>query len=1027
MSKYNVGDEIINIHNPSEKGVIIKVNPLKRGFQTYIVRYENSTETELEQNLETITDSDNPFELLMKGVFHSYIDFQQKNTSVKLRNTSNNTISSLKASKTIFYPYQYKPLLKYLYSDKRRILIGDEVGIGKTIEAGHIMLELIGRQEMKNGLIICPKSLTQKWQDELVNKFNINFKIYENKADFIADLKYRPSVFKGIINYEKLRVGRSWKDKKERTSRKHIGNDLIDYIAENNIIFDLVVCDESHKLRNPTQTSRGVERIIKSANGVLFLSATPIMTDKRNLYNQLKLLDSETYSDFKVFENQDRINRPIIKALNQLNNNLDFKTILKGLKNNEIYLSYTKEEENQEDSLSVEKMLLSDVFQEDQLYQKVISDLELLPENPENRVKIQYNLSSLNTLNTILTRTRKKDVTTDWFNAVRESKLLIAKLTKEESTLYYKIISEHQRNNGLDNNLGITQIKRQLSSCLYGYLGRNNDNFRKYQDKNDSKYTELKKVINEVVRVNRKKLIVFATYKATLKYLQFRLDNEGIRSEIISGDVQERNEVINKFKLDKNIDLLLSSEVGSEGIDLQFCDSIVNYDLPWNPMVVEQRIGRIHRFGQKSPIVHIYTIVVEGSIEKDIYELLLERIGIFRSSIGELEPILEDYRGKDIFGELDKVLQSNKLTDEQRRIKLDDISKAIAQGKLDLEEIKSGLADSITNDIYFDNEIRKINENYMYVAENEIINFVKALIDNKLQYVTLNIIGNSVYKLSIPRNEKGSFLRFLNDYSPPYTDFDNYNLYQSFINQIKDLDELILTFQQEVANENKSICFVNAYHPLVLAINNFFKKSVRKKYTFQFRLPSSFGLMTGSFLMGVYSLNIIKENLREKKNKELLVPLVYDIERNQILDGDIAEKMLGYSQQYASANFKETEISKSIHEMVEIEMPLKINAIRQEIKKEEEMKMNSYLKRREKQEQQLLKFRIEHVKNTIAELLKARKDNAPNALKRLAILPALERNIENMRNEMETKSSYFNSFKINTKVELLSLSLINIY
>ena len=88
---------------------------------------------------------------------------------------------------------------------------------------------------------------------------------------------------------------------------------------------------------------------------------------------------------------------------------------------------------------------------------------------------------------------------------------------------------------------------------------------------------------------------------------------------MIHGDVSNRQTVIDQFHYNDNIDILLSSEVGSEGLDMQFCNSMVNYDLPWNPMVVEQRIGRIDRFGQESPIVHIYNMIVKGSIQEDIY------------------------------------------------------------------------------------------------------------------------------------------------------------------------------------------------------------------------------------------------------------------------------------------------------------------------------------------------------------------------------------------------------------------------
>src|SRR5690606_19882494 len=114
---------------------------------------------------------------------------------------SSNTVSSLKSSNTIFKAYQFKPLLKFLNSDNRRLLIADEVGLGKTIEAGHIMLELMSRKELNNAIVVCPKSLQNKWQTELKEKFNLHFKIYETAKDFINDIKEFGGSVKAIVNY----------------------------------------------------------------------------------------------------------------------------------------------------------------------------------------------------------------------------------------------------------------------------------------------------------------------------------------------------------------------------------------------------------------------------------------------------------------------------------------------------------------------------------------------------------------------------------------------------------------------------------------------------------------------------------------------------------------------------------------------------------------------------------------------------------------------------------------------------------
>ena len=116
-----------------------------------------------------------------------------------------------------------------------------------------------------------------------------------------------------------------------------------------------------------------------------------------------------------------------------------------------------------------------------------------------------------------------------------------------------------------------------------------------------------------------KKIIVFAIFKKTIKYLNIRLKKAGYNPVMIYGDSKiNKFEVLECFRTDSSIEVLLSSEVGSEGLDMQFCNCLVNYDLPWNPMVVEQRIGRIDRFGQESPKVNIYNIVVMDTIVENI-------------------------------------------------------------------------------------------------------------------------------------------------------------------------------------------------------------------------------------------------------------------------------------------------------------------------------------------------------------------------------------------------------------------------
>ena len=172
MSKFTVGNRVKNTRT-GELGYVVKVLPPHRGTQMYRIKYDDREleNTERSANLILDVNLNDPFERVRQNIFGHYTEYLKDNTTFKIRSSNNSTISSLKASKTLFKPYQFKPLLKFLYSDNRRVLIADEVGLGKTIEAGHIMLELKARGEFRNALVVCPMALKEKWTTELNEKF----------------------------------------------------------------------------------------------------------------------------------------------------------------------------------------------------------------------------------------------------------------------------------------------------------------------------------------------------------------------------------------------------------------------------------------------------------------------------------------------------------------------------------------------------------------------------------------------------------------------------------------------------------------------------------------------------------------------------------------------------------------------------------------------------------------------------------------------------------------------------------------
>ena len=179
-AKFKIGDDVVDPIS-GLRGTVVKVEEPRfdwMGFQ-YEVILSNATRTSFqEDSLQECFNTDDVFELCENRNFASYDDYMIVNTLFKIDNVNNNTISTLRASRTQFKAYQFKPLLKFFSSPEKRILIADEAGLGKTIEAGHILLELKARKEFRHAIIVCPKSLREKWKSEMDQRFGIDFTIY---------------------------------------------------------------------------------------------------------------------------------------------------------------------------------------------------------------------------------------------------------------------------------------------------------------------------------------------------------------------------------------------------------------------------------------------------------------------------------------------------------------------------------------------------------------------------------------------------------------------------------------------------------------------------------------------------------------------------------------------------------------------------------------------------------------------------------------------------------------------------------
>lgn len=911
MAQFNIGDSVIMVATNAH-GTIIKVMPSRRGRQLYTVNFPNGNMDVLEVDLRIDFDESDPFERCKSGIYGSYSEYSKRNTTFKIKHSNNSTISSLKASKTLFRAYQFKPLLKFLNSPNRRLLVADEVGLGKTIEAGHIMLELKARKELKNVLIVCPKSLQDKWKAELYEKFGLTFKIIESAKDLIADLSSKAGTVRAIVNYEKVRMrrGKSKEDVKS-SNKKH--TNLVDYLSENPHRFSLVLCDEAHKMRNrETQTYRGSEIIMSCADAVLFLTATPVMINEENLYNLLHLLDNTRYFNYQIFENRLKENRPFIEAISQLNNNIPLNNIEEKLINANVNSRFSADEKE----IYSSSRSIGDIYKKDPIFTELITLLQG-EDSPKSRARIQYLLSTMSVMNSVFSRTRKREVTTDMSQAKREPHICKVELHEDEQEEFNNVIENYTDDKSYDDEwgeeqlkqgaaLGLVQRKRQIASSVWGYLNDENDLDRgidAYADCADAKVEMLNNIIAKVFESGTKKLVVFALFRRTLKYLRIRLKKLGYNPLVIHGQVENRTEILEKFKHDNDVHILLSSEVGSEGLDMQFCNSMVNYDLPWNPMVVEQRIGRIDRFGQKAKVVNIYNIVVADSIQEEIYMRLLERIGIFRGTIGDMEAILDaQIDGKvqtiqEVYRNMEKEFFTKDLTHTEKELKIAEVERAIENEKENLQHLQEGLSNTLTNDAYFRDEINRILHNNSYVTKEELRNYLESAIRQQLTTCDIESIDKDVMEFKLPLSQPGVLKNFLLQYC------DNNDeaaiSVSQFSRQIEDENKFKLTFSQEIAYENRSVNFLNIYHPVIQACLNFFiKHDDESKTSFCYSLSADELLNKGNqYFMGLYQLSSSRMIQGVEKTNAELMPVVFNLQEQTIEeDTGIIDKLFRRSQ-----------------------------------------------------------------------------------------------------------------------------------
>jgi len=445
------------------------------------------------------------------------------------------------------YWYQIETVKKVLKRFHGRVLLGDEVGLGKTIEAGMLIKEYLLRGMARNVLILTPASLVSQWQEEMKMKFGIPF-LSTDSPDFAKN----PEAFWK----QRFLIASLGTAKGERNTP---------LVLEQ--FYDLVVVDEAHHLRNRTTKAwKLVNQIQKRF--IFLLTATPVQNNLIELFNLITLLKPGQFKTEKVFR-QEYVARGNLKKP-------------------------AHREKLQE--LLREVMIRNTRSAIDlKLPKRFAATLSLEPSALERKIyeDVGARLKTLNLKKPMLNMLLREAGSSPF--ALRESLLKLRG----------------------DDGLGdlIAMIDR-LEETSKG-----------------------KALLELVQKSPAEKKIIFTQFRKSMDYVTALLERRGVPFATFRGDMTARakDEAIVRFKAD--IPILVSTESGGEGRNLQFCNTIINFDLPWNPMRIEQRIGRLHRIGQTRD-VFIFNLSIRGTIEDYIMEILDSKINMFEMVIGEIEPIL---------------------------------------------------------------------------------------------------------------------------------------------------------------------------------------------------------------------------------------------------------------------------------------------------------------------------------------------------------------------------------------------------
>ncbi len=528
-------------------------------------------------------------------------------------------------SSLIPLPHQVLVLEKVMQSGQNRFLLADEVGMGKTIETGLILKELKLRGEIKRVLTIVPKSSMMQWQSELKEHFNEIFHLYDSEmitsmartfSNINADEEFNfwsqhNQIIVSTDALKPLEKRQGWSEERIKEYNKYRMEAVLD--AD----FDLVIIDEAHKMGGASSTvSRYIlaQELCNSVENVLLLSATPHRGKSDHFRRILQLLDPDAFAGEGIPDIEE-LEPFVIRTEKRLAVDYDGNKL------------FNERSTSRFDVFLDERMHAKQI----QLYSEVTAYVKKgfnVAKNKNNsavglimvlfqRLASSSTAAILSAMEGRLERLKNGQnddgsLFDDEIDSTEELEELI-----DFDGLYCIAESEF-----VDEELILGDLIEKAKDCIKTELDAKASALI-------NKYNELQQESNDTDL----KILIFTEFRSTQAMLYKVFQDKGYQCEIINGsqDIDVRKSSLAKFKNTSQI--LIATDAAAESLNMQFCHIIVNYDLPWNPMMIEQRIGRIDRIGQKNK-VQAYNMLTNNSVDLRVYEVIEEKLSNILDQLG---------------------------------------------------------------------------------------------------------------------------------------------------------------------------------------------------------------------------------------------------------------------------------------------------------------------------------------------------------------------------------------------------------